>query len=571
METDSRKLLDYVGKRIHICFEHQFSRSQYEFRGWVTDVSIDAWESQPDYGYYNHKSNRVHIIGSGDVIKLDSSRGNDSFTDTQLKNIVMQSTSSGDMPVQCDPKFDGVIPFMMRFNETVFEFLNRLSSKFNEMCFYDGKTLHFGIPDKSHVNTLVFEQDVFRFRTHASAVPHKVEAYDYQYENDTTEYMSGGCQQASGLLGNVVKSADRLFDDSELAVSAAHFTDSGYLKHYVDAKQTSNEGAMLTVEGETRTCRISLGSIVEITFPSKMNVDSLGRYRIISIMHRVDKSGNYSNHFEATPEGREFVSQKYLGRVQAFPQMATVVDNSDNMGRVRVQFDWQGRMGKVTNWIPVQSPDAGGSGLNNRGFVFIPEIGDRVMVGFEYGDPSRPYVMGSMFSGKTGNGGGSDNNVHSIITKSGHQIVFNDGSEKGIVIKDKEGNRIEIASSGGTISIHSKDTINIESNDINLIASKNISLSAGEEVMIHSGQGITIDADENICISSQDDCSVMGAKISIEANDSTKLDSDSLSLLSKSKTEITSDLVEIESSKDNLKLASGADVDVKGKGKVNML
>lgn len=517
------KLLGYIGSRISIRFEHKSSGEEYEFNGWVTDVCIDAWESQPDYDYYNHKSNRVHIKGSGDAIKLDSSRGNDSFTDTQLKNIVLQSVSSGDVPIQCDPEFDGVLPFMMRFHETIFEFLNRLSSTFNEMFFYDGKTLHFGQPNKNSETLLYFEQDVFSFRTHACALPKKVEAYDYQYEKDTTDYMSGSGKQTSSLLGKVTKCAERLFEDSELTVSGAHLTDSGCLKKYVDAKQTSAEGAMLTVEGETRTCRLSLGSIVEILFPSKMNVNSLGRYRVQSITHRVDKTGNYSNHFTATPEGKEYVSQKYLGTVQAFPQMATVVDNEDSMGRVRVQFDWQGALAKTTNWIPVQSPDAGGSGVKNRGLVFIPEIGDRVMVGFEYGDPSRPYVVGSMFSGTTGNGGGSGNNIHSIVTKSGHQIKLTDSGDWSIVISDKNGNVLKLDTASKSILVSSAEKISMISKEIEISADNNLTLtsgkrtqhSIGEDYVLSVGGMQTVDVKKNIKVSTDD---ALNVKIEKDVN-----------------------------------------------------
>lgn len=565
------KLLDYIGKRVLIRFEHQFSGFKYEFNGWVTDVRIDAWESQPDYGYYNHKSNRVHILGSGDIIKLDSSRGNDSFTDSQLKNIVAQSASSGDVPVQCDPKFDGVIPFMMRYHETVFEFLNRLSSTFNEMCFYDGRILHFGQPDKSPVTSLVIEQDVFSFRTHASALPRKVEAYDYQYENDTTDYMSGGGKTASALLGEVVKRADRLYDDSELTVSAAHLTDSGYLMKYVEAKQSSKEGAMLTVEGETRTCRISLGSIVDISFPSKMDLNSLGRYRIVSIVHRVDKAGNYSNHFEATPEGREFVSQKFLGSVQAFPQMATVVDNSDSMGRVMVQFSWQGKLGKTTNWIPVQSPDAGGSGMKNRGLVFIPEIGDQVMVGFEYGDPSRPYVMGSLFTGKTGNGGGNDNNIHSIITKSGHQIVFNDDqNDWGITISDNNGNVIILNTKDKSISLTAGETISLSANNIIIGAAQNVSLYGGENVTMNANSSMTLYANEDIDINTGENISMSAKNIESTASELEQRNSDKLTVVADSEITMNSKKIGVDSTKENLQLASGKDVDVQAKGKVNL-
>jgi type VI secretion system secreted protein VgrG len=51
--------------------------------------------------------------------------------------------------------------------------------------------------------------------------------------------------------------------------------------------------------------------------------------------------------------------------------------------------------------------------------VFIPEIGDQVMLGFRYNDPNRPFVMGSMYNGTTGAGGQEKNHLKSIFTRGG--------------------------------------------------------------------------------------------------------------------------------------------------------
>ena len=76
-------------------------------------------------------------------------------------------------------------------------------------------------------------------------------------------------------------------------------------------------------------------------------------------------------------------------------QMATVLSNADpqGKGRVRVRMNWQ-TDGMQTGWVRVMTPDGGSSSdvKSNRGFVFIPEVGDQVLLGFRHGDPARPYV-----------------------------------------------------------------------------------------------------------------------------------------------------------------------------------
>lgn len=568
-----QKLMSYVGARTLIRFEHQGSGESYEFSGYVTDVRIDAWESEPDYDYYNHRSNRVHFIGEGDVMRLNGAVGMDSFTDKTLKSIVSEVVSPSGIPVECQPHFDGIVPYMMRYKESVFGFLNRLSSTYNEPFFYDGKKLWFGKPGNCGEETLVFEQDLFSLRSHAAILPRKVSAFEYFMAQDTTDRVNAKPSSLSGVLGMVAKASDRLYEEGENIVSGSPLTDKGCLMTFADNKQHALEGGMLNVEGETRTCRIKLGCVVEINFPSKMKVSSMGRFRIVSIVHKVNKAGNYSNHFIATPDGHEYVTQQYLDRVKAYPEVATVSNNSDpkGLGRVQVQFEWQKRLSKSTNWIRVQSPDAGGSGMTNRGLVFIPEEGDQVMVGFEYGDPSRPYVMGSMFTGTNGAGGGDGNNIHSIVTKTGHKIEFNDekGESWGITIVDGNGNSIRFAAQQNEITVSAGETINLSAKNIHLLGD-NISLDASDAVTICSGKDVIVNANENMDLLAGEDVSMTGKNISMDASESTKCHSDELKLLADSEIEMNSKKIGVDSTKENLVLASGGDIDAQSKGKINL-
>ena len=499
-----QKLLSHIGSRALITFEHRDTGTPYEFSGRVTDVRIDAWESEPDYESLNHKSNRVRIIGEGDIVKLNSARGMDSFVDCQLKTIVSQATQDAGIAVECDPSFNGVVPYMMRYRESVFDFLNRLSSTYNEMFFYDGKTIIFGQPKKSPEVTLTFDQDVFSLCTRASAIPSSVAAYEYIHETDKQVYVESAKDSGVGLLSDVKGFADRLYDDQEMVASASPVTSDSDLKTLLDKKSKTLGGSMLSIEGQTRTCQVVLGGIVEVIFPSKMGVPSLGRYRIVEVVHKVDKSGNYSNHFVGTPANNEFITQRYSGSVKAYSEMAVVCSNSDpkGLGRVQVQFDWQKRSGKSTNWIRVQTPDAGGSGIANRGMVFIPEEGDQVMVGFEYGDPNRPYVMGSVFSGSEGKGGGEGNNYHTIVTKSGRQIIFNDADDGGVVITDAKGNSIEMDAAGNTITITAPEEVLVKSKNIRFEAEENVTVIAGKDYdrKVKENNSVVVNGDNSVSV-----------------------------------------------------------------------
>ncbi|MBC3994011.1 type VI secretion system tip protein VgrG [Morganella morganii] len=88
------------------------------------------------------------------------------------------------------------------------------------------------------------------------------------------------------------------------------------------------------------------------------------------------------------------------------PQTALVVGPegetvwTDEYGRVKVRFLWD-RYGKNTDadscWIRVGQSWAG----DNYGGIYIPRVGQEVIVDFLYGDPDRPMIIGSLYNNVT--------------------------------------------------------------------------------------------------------------------------------------------------------------------------
>jgi type VI secretion system secreted protein VgrG len=112
----------------------------------------------------------------------------------------------------------------------------------------------------------------------------------------------------------------------------------------------------------------------------------------------------YSNHFTCIPASVPFRPPRVTPKpfVQG-PQTALVVGKRgeeiwvDNYGRVKVQFYWD-RLGQKNEnsscWIRVSQPWAG----QGWGAIWIPRIGQEVIVDFLEGDPDRPLITGRVYN-----------------------------------------------------------------------------------------------------------------------------------------------------------------------------
>ena len=71
--------------------------------------------------------------------------------------------------------------------------------------------------------------------------------------------------------------------------------------------------------------------------------------------------------------------------------VVTNVKDPDKQGKIKIALPWLAPDFE-TDWARVVQLSAG----PRTGAMFLPEVGDEVLVGFEYGDMRRPYVLGGL-------------------------------------------------------------------------------------------------------------------------------------------------------------------------------
>ncbi|MGB7922517.1 MAG: phage baseplate assembly protein V [Pyrinomonadaceae bacterium] len=163
----------------------------------------------------------------------------------------------------------------------------------------------------------------------------------------------------------------------------------------------------------------------------------------------------------------------------------------DGMGRVKVKFPWLSDADE-SNWARVAVPMAG----KERGFYFLPEVEDEVLVAFEQGDARFPYVLGALWNGKDAPPVKNDdgkNSIRVIKSRSGHviRLTDEDGKEKIELIDKSEKNSIVFDTAQNTITITTdKDiTLSAAQGTIKLDAQK-IEIKSSADTKIEAGAGL---------------------------------------------------------------------------------
>lgn len=534
---EREEMIALQGKTVVIRMKHEFSGDESIFKGIITSIGMDG-----DKGV----SGTLHYRGYSTTILLESGRTMDSFTDATLGEIVSEVVEKygNGISIVNNPAFKSRIPYVQMQEESAYEFLRRLAWQYGEWFYYNGQVLYFGNPYKEKDENLVYDIDMDSMHFSSCVTPFHFSRHDYL--SDSHMDMFGDDSEAvrgiNTYLANAMKTSEGMFRSQTTMYShtaAGHPLD---IEHFTAVEKGRNVASLIWMTGNTKTCRVRIGEPVVVQIPPNMcKRRDMGRYRIVELTHRIEVSGGYANSFKGIPASMEYIPTEDMRMPVAHAMLAEVTDNADpeNLGRVQVQFAWQKSRNKTTNWIRVRSLDAGSSETvsKNRGFVFVPEIGDQVMVDFELGDPCRPFVSGSMFHRNNGKGGNADNSIKTIITRSGHTFTFDDTKgEESITLKDKNGNMLHINTQHNKIEITATDNMYLNANNVYINAESNIEMT---------GKVIKENAIEHL--------NQFAKKINVKADESVDLLSE--------KVKATGDVVSIYSQKENLTLYSKKNVD----------
>jgi len=492
---------DLIGKEMLTSWEVSHSGSGggafvNSFNGIITDVSV----SGNDYKYMN-----VVLRGSSPTILLDGVLNTNTYADMTLKDLFNASMSSNlisAIPMSDNLSYTNKLPFVVQYNETDFDFMARMLQSHGEWFYYDGINVVMGLDTGTEVALSEKRCHSIDFSYNLTKPVANLKGRDLLAHEvlDITAESPSPSDSQTGLVSDESLNLYPAHSDNYMPYPTTADGEEGqpdkdYLQEKIDLLKLSRANEGFSVHGVTDEPQLRIGQVINIDHRA-----CSGTYVITSLSHSSKGSDNYQNFFSARPVDAGVPSEVRTARPRLSDCTAIVIDNQDpeKMGRVKVQFDW----GEAPSpWLRMVMPHTG----SGRGFYFVPELNEEVMVGFEMGMGEHPYVVGSLYNGqnKFETHFDGDNKIKSIKTVSGNEIIFNDHGS--LTIHNAKNSMVLNCAEDGSIDIKTEGDLNFE-------AEKNMSITVGEMFELTVGENVLIDATGAVDINSMDEVNVSSNK-----------------------------------------------------------
>jgi uncharacterized protein involved in type VI secretion and phage assembly len=411
----------------------------------------------------------------------------------------------------------GRLDYVIQHNETDWDFLWRLATRAGcEFYVVKNREGHFAPPgDGADQVELEFPQTLRSFRPRMTAVQ-QVESVNVRgWDHKSKRVISNSQSRPTQVTEAGIKRSDikNKFPGAKLEIAGQSLRTSGEAEGIAKSQLDRIANLYLAAEG---TCagnpKIRAGVKLKIT---GVGTNYSGTYRVAKAVHTL--RGDYTTQFSNSVGEHTLVGQvggNGAGHKIDSLIVGIVVNNNDpeKMGRVKVKLP--ALSDQESFWAPVALPAAG----NERGLSMLPVVDEQVIVGFENGDPSYPYVLGSVFNGKDKPGTEMAVQDGSFALKSDHKALV--AAKEDITIRSEYGKWI-IQIKGGEVqekvdagkggqgaykgefagqwNLKASQAIQIESNMKVTIKAPQISIQAqgplqlqGNPVQIDGGSAVTI-------------------------------------------------------------------------------
>lgn len=441
--------------------------------GEVTSIEAD----------YDSLGTRAVVRGYDKSHRLAAGRKTTTYQNVKYSDIASQIAGNAGLGADVDNS-GGTVEHVIQANQSDLEFLYGVARRIGFDCRVDDETLLFkrpvessGAPGAGDLDTenpvqLVWGHNLLEFRARISAVSQVADVKVRGWDPHAKEAIVG---QATVTAANAQLSVS----PADLAGKVGGQTLT-VVDHPVGSQGTADD--LASARGQQVGSAAFEATAVAVGSPalkagvavSISGVDPAlaGKWVITGSRHEFG-AGAYRTFLEFT--GRQdrsihgLLAQGSAGggggggggggnRIPGVvPGIVTDNDDPQSMGRVKLRFPWLSDDAE-SSWARLSQPGAG----KESGMVWVPQVGDEVLVAFEQGDISHPIVIGGLWNGKDtaplGDGLLDAGTVtrSGFVSRGGHKLVFfDDPGESGIALISSDNKfRISLNETKGQVHVY---------------------------------------------------------------------------------------------------------------------
>jgi len=460
----------HQGSKVVIIFKNSITDETVNFKGIIDEIEIID-KSNANSGYL--------VSGfSADVLINDIPQCQTYFNKSieEITKIIDQRTNKAFFTgFHNDNKYKKQIPYIVQYNETDFEFLQRLCTQYGEWMYYDGDYLQIG-NFKNAKAVLHNGVNLYDFHVKTKIRSHKIayKGYDPLSANPLKcQALDPQLNSQSSFTAQTLRASKNNYNRKN-----PNFAYTSSAKNSEDMERIQNlfqqaKEAQATIYTGEAQIPLQIGGNVTII---KDNVEF--KSIITQIRHWSKGDGHYQNTFEAIPA--DVKAPPYadpLFHPKAEMQEATVIENNDpeDLGRIKVAFDW----GHDSDWMRVRNDYSGSS----KGDHKLPEIGEKVLLDFLGDNPENAIVIGTLRNGKEKSPYTTEgNDLKARKSRSGVEELIND-AEKSWKQSTPDGNFLHFDGQGNA-------TLNVPK-DLLIAVGGNLTITVGENMTVTVSQNKT--------------------------------------------------------------------------------
>jgi phage protein D/phage baseplate assembly protein gpV len=486
----------------------------------LIDGEVTAVEAE-----YTEGGSRVLVRGYDHSHRLHRGLRTHSYAQMKYSDIAMRIAERHRLDVGEISDSGSVHDHVSQINTTDWDFLQARAREIGFEIAVEDVTLHFRRPDESDDAPadgdfdsedplqLVFGQDLLEFHPRITSAEQVSEVVVRGWDPRAKQEIVGRAAAAASsatleefspaALATVFGDAIHVAGDRLLSTQAAVDATARALSDRIGS------GFAEAVGVARGNPKLSAGAAVSIAVVAK---EFAGKYVITQAHHVFDERG-YRTRFVVSGRqdrsllhmsggGEEAVARRRIDGVVV--GLVTANDDPEDLGRVKLKFPWLAD-DYESDWARMVQLGAGPS----SGAVFLPEVGDEVLVAFEFGDVRRPYVVGGLWNGvdtpRLGDGLFDNGSVRrrGFVSRRGHRIVlFDDDRKSGIAFLSADDTlRVALNQTETEIHVRSDGTIVVESQgDLTIKGSSNVNVQAAGTLSLKGSGGVTIESGATVDI-----------------------------------------------------------------------